>query len=302
MRRHIRFQPTPMHHTARLILTADPASGALDAGACQRVRMIVNSEPSWLAPGAALEFATDLSFPRKLIDEALSGLPIDVNVVPDSCRAKKLLVADMESTVIEQELIDELAGLTGRRDEITAITAATMRGEIDFKQSLRHRVACLAGLTSTDLEHVAARITPMPGAAALVAAMKVHGAVTALVSGGFTVFVAQVATRLGFDRHFGNVLEIENDRLTGRVRDPILDAEAKRNLLLGLTTEYGLAPSDVIAVGDGANDLQMLKAAGLGVAFRAKPAVRAAMRAAPNGAVIDYADLTALLHLQGLAV
>lgn len=237
-----------------------------------------------------------------MIEPVLSGLPIDINVVPASCRAKKLLVADMESTVIEQELIDELAGLTGRREEISAITVATMRGEIDFRQSLRHRVACLAGLTIADLEKVAARITPMPGAAALVSTMKANSAVTALVSGGFTVFIEQVAARLGFDRHFGNVLEIESGRLSGRVREPILDAAAKRDLLLDLTTECSFDPADVIVVGDGANDLQMLEAAGLGVAFRAKPAVRVAMLKTPNGAVIDHADLTALLHLQRIAI
>lgn len=288
-----------MHRTARLILTADATSGALDGRACESVRSIVNSEPRWLAPGAALEFDTEISLPRAVIESALSGLPIDINVLPTSNREKKLLVADMESTMIEQELIDELAGLTGRRDEIAAITAATMRGELDFKQSLRHRVACLAGLTTADLQSVTARITPMAGAATLVSSMKDKGAITALVSGGFTVFIEQVAARLGFDRHFGNVLEIESGRLTGRVIEPILDAKTKRDLMLDLAAEYGLHLSDIVAVGDGANDLQMLEAAGLAVAFRAKPAVRAAMLKAPNGAVIDHADLTALLHLQG---
>lgn len=291
-----------MHQAACLILTADPASGALDESACRRVREIIQTEPRWLAPRAALQFDTDASVTRRMIEPVLSGLPIDINVVPASCRAKKLLVADMESTVIEQELIDELAGLTGRREEISAITVATMRGEIDFRQSLRHRVACLAGLTIADLEKVAARITPMPGAAALVSTMKANSAVTALVSGGFTVFIEQVAARLGFDRHFGNVLEIESGRLSGRVREPILDAAAKRDLLLDLTTECSFDPADVIVVGDGANDLQMLEAAGLGVAFRAKPAVRVAMLKTPNGAVIDHADLTALLHLQRIAI
>ena len=289
-----------MHQAARLILTADPASGALDESACRRVQTIIETEGRWLAPGAALQFDTEASVTRQLIEPALSGLPIDINVVPASCRAKKLLVADMESTMIEQEMIDELASLTGRRDEIAAITLATMRGDLDFKQSLRHRVALLAGLTTAHLEEVAARITPMPGAAALVSTMKANGAVTALVSGGFTVFIEQVAARLGFDRHFGNVLEIETGRLTGRVLEPILDATAKRDLLLGLAAEYGLAPTNVLAVGDGANDMPMLQAAGLGVAFRAKPAVRAAMLNSPTGAVIDHADLTALLHLQGL--
>jgi phosphoserine phosphatase len=289
-----------MHQPARLILTADPASGALDESACRRVQRIIEAEPRWLAPRAALQFDIEASVTRRMIEPALSGLPIDINVVPASCRAKKFLVADMESTVIEQEMIDELASLAGRRDEIAAITLATMRGDLDFKQSLRHRVALLSGLTTAHLEEVAARITPMPGAAALVSTMRANGAVTALVSGGFTVFIEQVAARFGFDRHFGNRLEIETGRLTGRVLEPILDATAKRDLLLDLAAEYGLAAPDVLAVGDGANDMQMLQAAGLGVAFRAKPAVRAAMLNSPTGAVIDHADLTALLHLQGL--
>jgi phosphoserine phosphatase len=289
-----------MHQAARLILTANPASGALDESACCRVRNIIETEPRWLAPGAALQFETEASVPRRLIEPALSGLPIDINVVPASCRAKKLLIADMESTVIEQEMIDELASLTGRRDEIAAITLATMRGDLDFKQSLRHRAALLEGLTTAHLEEVATRITPTPGAAALVFTMKANGAVTALVSGGFTVFIERVAARLGFDRHFGNGLEIQGGRFTGRVREPILDVETKRHLLLDLADEYGLAATNILAVGDGANDLRMLEAAGLGVAFRAKPAVRAAMLNSPTGAVIDHADLTSLLHLQGL--
>ncbi|MBY0224679.1 MAG: phosphoserine phosphatase SerB [Hyphomicrobium sp.] len=289
-----------MHQPSRLILTADPSSGALDESACHRVRNIIETEPRWLAPGAAVQFETEASVTRRHIAPALSGLPIDINVVADCDRAKKLLVADMDSTVIEQEMIDELASLTGRRDEIAAITLATMRGDLDFKQSLRRRVALLTGLTTAHLEEVAAHITLMPGAAPLVSTMRANGAVTALVSGGFTVFVEHVAARLGFDRHFGNVLDVEAGRLTGRVFEPILDAMAKRDLLLDLAHECGLAPANVIAVGDGANDLPMLEAAGLGVAFRAKPAVRTAMLNSPTGAVIDHADLSALLHLQGL--
>jgi phosphoserine phosphatase len=140
----------------------------------------------------------------------------------------------------------------------------------------------------------------MPGAATLVATMKANGARTALVSGGFTVFAEPVAQRLGFDRCFANTVEIENGHLTGRLAEPILDAAKKRDILSSLATEQDIAPAQILAVGDGANDLPMLQAAGLGVAFRAKPAVRAAMRASPTGAVIDHADLTALLHLQGL--
>jgi phosphoserine phosphatase len=202
--------------------------------------------------------------------------------------------------MIEQEMIDELASLTGHRAEMAALTLATMSGDLDFESSLRHRVSLLAGLTIENLAAVAARITAMPGAAAVVAGMKNAGAHTALVSGGFTVFAEPVARHLGFDRCFANSLDIEIGRLTGRVAEPILDAARKREILLSIATERGLAPAQTLAVGDGANDLPMLQAAGLGVAFRAKPAIRAAMRESPTGAVIDHADLTALLHLQGL--
>ncbi len=285
-----------------LVLTAAPDSGALNDRVAKRVSAVTRHAVRWLAPGAALQSpATDPAV-RDAVRALLDGHPIDVNLVPadPERRAKKLLVADMDSTMIEQEVIDELAKAAGLQSEIAAMTAATMRGELDFKQSLRDRVALLTGLPTSSIEEARSRITPMPGAQTLVAAMKHAGAVTALVSGGFTLFVEPVARTLGFDRAHGNVLEIDNGRLTGRVTEPILDAAAKRDLLHRLATELGLDPADVLAVGDGANDLPMLQSAGLGVAYRAKPAVRSAMLAAPNGAVIDHADLTALLHLQGL--
>jgi phosphoserine phosphatase len=289
-----------MPHPAVLVLTADPASGALDETAPATARTLTGSDGRWLAPGAAFEAPISDVALRDAVASALAPRPIDVNTIPAQNRAKRLLVADMESTLIEQEMIDELASLTGRRDEMSALTRATMQGEIDFKTSLRHRVGLLAGLTNADLATVAARITLMPGAAELVATMKANGALTALVSGGFTIFAEPVAQRLGCDRCFANRLEIENGRLTGRVAEPILDAAGKLDILHNLATERGLAPAQVLAIGDGANDLPMLQAAGLGVAFRAKPAVRAAMQASPTGAIIDHAGLTAVLHLQGL--
>jgi len=293
-----------------LVLTADPATGALGPRVADRVRPLLPgaARGRWLVPGAAFESLWNAGNPdeavalRTAVAVELSELPIDVSVVPAAAgqRAKKLLVADMESTLIAQELIDELADVAARREEIAALTRATMRGDIDFAASLRHRVSLLAGLTTDDLARVAERISPMPGAERLVREMKAAGARTALVSGGFTVFTERVAEVLGLETQRGNVLEIRNGRLTGHVHEPILDAAGKRDVLLELAADADLDLSQVLAVGDGANDLLMLDAAGLGVAFRAKPVVRAAMRARPGGAVIEYADLTALLHLQGL--
>lgn len=289
-----------MPHPHVLLLTANPASGALDESVAATVRAFTGTQGRWLKPGAAFEAPIDDPALREPVAAALAQHPIDINAIPAQNRAKSLLAADMESTMIEQEMIDELASLTGRRDEMAALTLATMRGEIDFKTSLRHRVGLLAGLTAADLATVAGRITVMPGAATLVTSMKANGALTVLVSGGFSVFAEPVAQRLGFDRCFANTLDIENGRLTGRLTEPILDAAQKRDILSSLATERGIAPTQILAVGDGANDLPMLYAAGLGVAFRAKPAVRTAMRASPTGALIDHAGLEALLHLQGL--
>jgi len=294
-----------MPHADALVLTANPATGALDEAVAARARSLVTEAAAarWIAPGAAFEvIGRDVAACASGIRAALGALPIDVNVVPadPGRRAKSLLVADMESTIIEQELIDELAAVAGRREEIAAITLATMRGELDFQESIRHRGAALAGLTAADLDSVARRITLTPGAARLVSAMNRHGATTALVSGGFTIFMERVARNLGFDRFFGNGLEIEKGRLTGRVAEPILDAAGKRSIFLKLAGELGRSPAEAVAVGDGANDLAMLSVAGLGVAYHAKPGLRDAMGQASNGAVIDHADLTAVLHLQGL--
>jgi phosphoserine phosphatase len=270
----------------------------------QHASVLAGQPGRWLAPAAAFEVPTADETLRDRIEGEFAGRPVDVNIVPvdPRRRAKRLLLSDMDSTVIEQELIDELADLAGLRDEIATITLAAMRGELDFEQSLRKRVALLAGLPASAIETVISRIRIVPGAARLVTGMKNAGAVTALVSGGFILFVDRIANRLGFDHAYGNILEIEESRITGRITEPILGPAAKRGVLLRLAAESRLPEADTIAVGDGANDLAMLRSAGLGVAFRSKPAVRAAMRANPLGAVIDYADLTAVLHLQGLPV
>jgi len=203
-------------------------------------------------------------------------------------------VADMESTVIENEMLDELAAFLGLRDRIAAITARAMNGEIDFGGALKERVGLLKGLAVNKLDEAAKRIRYTQGGATLVATMKKHGAHCALVSGGFTYFTAMVRRALGFDSDSANVLKHQDGRLSGAVEPPILGKEAKLATLQRLAAQCGISTADAVSVGDGANDLPMLKAAGLGVAFRAKPAV-----AAEVGARIDHGDLSALLYLQG---
>ncbi|MEO1719584.1 MAG: phosphoserine phosphatase SerB [Pseudomonadota bacterium] len=235
------------------------------------------------------------------ITRALSDA-VDINRLPAPPSSKRLLIADMESTIIEQEMLDELAEHVGARTKVEAITAAAMRGELDFEAALTERVGLLAGLPESVLDEVAdTRLTYMSGARKLVAAMKSHGAYCALVSGGFTHFTSRVAADLGFDTHRANTLEIADGKLTGRVIPPILGRDAKLRALMDLTAELAINSSDAIAVGDGSNDLAMLHAAGVGVAFRAKPAVRDAMAAHHHGAVIDHCDLTGLLYLQGIS-
>jgi phosphoserine phosphatase len=292
-----------------IVLTTSPAAPVLDAGLIRVLRLrlapIELMAERWLTPGIAweglLRLPADLT-PRRLtgrLAALLAGQPIDINFVAadPAQRRKKLLVADMESTIIEQECLDELASYAGLRDRISDITSRAMRGELAFEAALSERVLLLKGLDAGILEEIyAERVTLMPGAATLVATMRRDGAHCALVSGGFTFFTERIAARLGFDSAQANVLEIAAGQLTGRVRQPILGRQAKLAALEQLTRELGLHAEETLAVGDGANDLAMLRAAGFGVAFRAKPMVAeaAALR-------IDHADLTALLYLQGYA-
>ncbi|MGI4731612.1 MAG: phosphoserine phosphatase SerB [Janthinobacterium lividum] len=221
---------------------------------------------------------------------------IDVVVQPAAGREKRLLVADMDSTMITVECLDELADYAGIKPQIAAITESAMRGELDFAGALDARVALLAGLEEEAIDRcLAERVRPMPGAAALVRTMRARGAYTVLVSGGFTRFAEPVGRMLGFDRVIANRLEIEGGTLTGTVAKPIVDARTKRTTLIEERTRLGLPDAATLAVGDGANDLDMIRLAGLGVAYYAKPVVAAAAAAR-----IDHGDLTALLYAQGI--
>jgi phosphoserine phosphatase len=226
---------------------------------------------------------------------SLAGQEVDAAILPATQRRKKLFLADMDSTMIEQECIDELAARLGLRAEVSAITERAMRGEITFEPALRARVALLKGLPVGIVDELLeSRITLSAGGRALVGTMRAHGAYCCLVSGGFTLFTSRIAEKLGFDEHRANRLLVADGRLTGEVAEPILGYEAKRNTLVELRERFGLSADEVLAVGDGANDLGMLTEAGLGVAYRAKPAVAAAADVR-----IDHGDLTALLYLQG---
>ncbi|AWZ01381.1 phosphoserine phosphatase [Rhodobiaceae bacterium] len=226
---------------------------------------------------------------------ALKGAAIDVVCQPLAHRRKKLLVADMDSTIIEQECIDELADALGIRDAISEITERAMRGELEFEPALRERVGLLKGLAESELQRVyETQITETPGGRMLCATMRKHGGTCALVSGGFTFFTERVAKSVGFTSNQANTLLVENGALTGEVSDPILGREAKVSALKSLAANLKIDPRETMAVGDGANDLGMIGEAGLGVAFRAKPVVAAA---AP--AQINHGDLSALLYIQG---
>ena len=250
----------------------------------------------WLAPGEAAEFGLPkVPENRWQVWDDLQQLGVDMVVQPSAGRRKMMLLADMDSTMIEQECIDELADQAGVGDHVKAITARAMNGELDFNAALTERVGLLRGLPLGVIDEVLQqRITYMPGGAVLLATMKANGAYAALVSGGFTAFTEKVAAHLGFDEHRANVLLTDGATLSGQVALPILGREAKVDALETITARLGLAPTDVLAVGDGANDLGMLGLAGTGVALHAKPAV-----AAQCDVRINHGDLTALLFLQG---
>jgi len=271
-----------------IVLTAPALRGLSDA---EIARAELSGRPRRLGPEAAeIPVATmpDLAALRT----RLAG--IDVNAVPAANRRKRILIADMDSTMIPVECIDEVADFAGVRPQVSAITERAMRGELDFEGSLRARVALMAGLPEGQLAQVhAERVHLNPGARVLVRTMASHGAHTALISGGFTYFAERVAAAAGFAEYNANRLLFADGKLTGKVAEPILGRAAKLDALNAFTARLGVTPADVIAVGDGANDLDMIEAAGLGVAYRAKPALEAGANA-----IIRHADLTALLYLQ----
>jgi phosphoserine phosphatase len=281
-------------------LVANPSNPVLTPALAEKAADAVESSRLyWLADGIACDIplldTTDAAEAERLLRDALAGHAVDIAVQGADSRRKSFLIADMDSTMIGQECIDELAAEVGLKDRVSQITARAMNGEIAFEPALRERVALLKGLPITVVDQVIEkRITLTPGGRELIATMKARGAYAALVSGGFTVFTAPIAAMLGFDENRANILIEKDGVLTGEVAEPILGKQAKVDSLLDIARKLGISPEDTIAVGDGANDLGMLGIAGSGVALHAKPAVAAEARIR-----IDHGDLTALLYLQG---
>ena len=273
--------------TLAIVLTANPAKGLSDDVIRQASAQLGEAEAHRLSDSAAELFTTSDTLP------ALEG--VDVNRVPFANRRKKLLIADMDSTMIPVECIDEVADFAGVREQVVAITEPAMRGEMSFTEALHRRVELMAGLPESKLQEVFdQRVSLNPGARKAVQTMRANGAYCALVSGGFTFFTERVANLAGFNENQANTLLIEGGKLTGKVSEPVLGRQAKIEALEEITARLGITPKDALAVGDGANDLGMIGVAGLGVAYHAKPIVAKAADAA-----INHGDLTALLYLQG---
>ncbi|MCV3736883.1 phosphoserine phosphatase SerB [Rhizobium sp. TRM96647] len=281
-------------------LIANPSNPVLEAALGERAAdAVAASGLYWLADGIACDIplrdGTNEAAARRQLAAAIGTAPVDLVVQEAETRRKRLLIADMDSTMIGQECIDELAAEVGLKDEVSAITARAMNGEIAFEPALRERVALLKGLPLSVVDDVIEkRITLTPGGPELIATMKANGHYTALVSGGFTVFTSRIAAQLGFDENRANVLLEDGGRMTGEVREPILGKQAKVDALEDICARLGISTEEAMAVGDGANDLGMLYRSGAGVALHAKPAVAAEARIR-----IDHGDLTALLYIQG---
>src|SRR5215472_4456081 len=284
-----------MSHVATLIGTANAVSAA-----AEKVRAVLPSSgpPRWLGPGAAdIPFNAETTVDQRSLAEHLRGMAANIDVVlqPSANRRKRLFLADMDSTMIGQECIDELADYVGLKARVAAITDRAMRGEIAFEPALRERVALLKDLPVSVVDEVlSSRITLTPGGRALVMTMRAHGAYTCLISGGFTLFTNAIAAKFGFQENRANELVVRDGKFTGEVREPILGRATKLATLIELTEGFDLDDIDTLVAGDGANDLGMIENAGLGVAYHAKPAVAAAAAAR-----IDHGDLTALLNAQG---
>jgi len=278
-------------------LLTNPDTPKLDRTTVENLRNAWGGgEVIWLAPGEAAEFIMPAEHTNQWdVWADLQAMGVDLVVQPAAGRKKRMLLADMDSTMIRQECIDELAAEAGVGPRVAAITARAMNGELNFEGALRERVGLLKGLETSVIDTVLrSRITLMPGAAELVATMKANGGYAALVSGGFTDFTAQIAKRLDFDEHRANTLLHADGKLTGQVAEPILGRDAKVAALTDISARLGLTPAEVMAVGDGANDLGMLELAGAGVALHAKPSVAAQCKIR-----INHGDLTALLFIQG---
>ncbi len=281
-----------------LTLISDAAKGLVDNNLMSDIASFLALPPEWqvLAPthAAQIKLPTLSQVAQEKLRARYANTEIDLIITTNNDK-KQLLVADMESTIIEQECLDELADKVGIRDKIADITERAMRGELDFEPALRERVKLLQNLPITTLEDIYhERVTLMPGAQTLIATLKQNGTYCALVSGGFTFYAQRIAETLGFDFYQSNNLGIKDERLDGTVIDPILGRSAKAEILEEIAATRGLALSQTIAVGDGSNDLAMIDIAGFGVAFRAKPAVAAAANICVN-----HGDLTALLYIQG---
>ncbi len=286
-----------------LTLVGDPSTRLVTGQVVEAARdalVAAGGEPGpteWLAPGLAVDILFDGMRPKAAhaaVAKALAGQAIDLAAQEREERRKLLFVADMDSTIVQTETLDELAGKAGLKDEISAITLRSMKGEVPFEESLRQRVAMLAGLSVELMGDVVRELHLMPGAKSLVRTLRAHGCYTALVSGGFTFATEPVAEICGFHEQRANVLLHNDGRLTGHVQEPILGRNGKLEALRELAKQQELKLDQTCAVGDGANDLAMLQAAGLGVAFHGKPLVRAEAHYA-----IDHGDLTALLYFQG---